>query len=106
MNIGRYYMDTLKFPLSFSRGKAVVLPENTEEYRSQAIAILTRTNIGEMPLEPTYGITDPSFNVLLKSEFLRNMATFWPEIRINDVSIDRQGDASGAVRLNISFEGR
>jgi hypothetical protein len=99
-------MDTLKFPLSFSRGRAIVLPENTEEYRSQAIAILTRTGLGELPLEPTYGITDPTFSVFLKSEFLRNMATFWPEIKINDVSIDRRGDASGTTRLNISFEGR
>lgn len=97
-------MDTLKFPLSFSRGRAVVVPENTDEYRSQAVAILVRTNVGEMPLEPTFGITDPSFSIFFNSEFLRNMNTFWPEIKITDVSVDARGSASGAVRLNVKFE--
>lgn len=99
-------MDTLKFPLSFSRGSAVVLSESSEEYKAQAIALLTRTGIGELPLEPSYGLTDPTFTVFLKSEFLRNVNTFWPEIKINDVSIDTRASASGNVRLNVAFEGR
>jgi phage baseplate assembly protein W len=99
-------MDTLKFPLSFNRGRAVTLSENSDDYKAQAIALIARTRRGEMVLEPTYGITDPTFTVFIKSEFYRNVSTFWPEIKISDLSVSSSANAGGVVRLNVSFEGR
>lgn len=98
-------MDTLKYPLSFSRGRAVTVAENSTAYQSQAVAIILRTQIGEMPLESTFGITDPSFNVFLKSEFLRCVNTFWPEIRIRSAELDTRPSGSGTAKLNVTLEG-
>ncbi len=99
-------MDTLKYPLTFSRGRAVTVAEFSLAYKYQAVAIITRTRIGEMPLEQTFGISDPSFSVFLKSEFLRCINTFWPEIRIQNAELDdSRGSASGSVKLNITLEG-
>lgn len=98
-------MDTLKYPLTFSRGRAVTLTEFSNAYQSQAVAIILRTRVGEMPLEQTFGVSDPSFNVFLKSEFLRCVNTFWPEIRIRSAELDGRPSASGAATLNITLEG-
>lgn len=98
-------MDTLKYPLNFSRGRAITIPERTDEYSSQAIAILIRTTVGEFPLEPTFGVSDPSFSTFMKSEFLRNMNTFWPEVRVVNAEIDDRASGSGVSRLKITFEG-
>jgi hypothetical protein len=98
-------MDTLKYPLTFSRGRAVTVAEFSDAYKSQAVAIVVRTRVGEMPLEQTFGISDPSFSVFLKSEFLRCVNTFWPEIQIKDASLNSRGSASGNAKLNITLEG-
>lgn len=98
-------MDTLKYPLSFSRGRAVTVAESSSAYQSQAVAIILRTRVGEMPLEQTFGVTDPSFNVFLKSEFLRCVNTFWPEIRIRNAELDNRASSSGSAKLNITLEG-
>lgn len=98
-------MDTLKYPLTFSRGRAVTVAESSPAYKSQAVAIIVRTRVGEMPLEQTFGIGDPAFSTFLKSEFLRCVNTFWPEIRIKEAELDKRGSASGAAKLNITLEG-
>ena len=98
-------MDTLKYPLTFSRGRAVTVAEFGPAYESQAVAIIVRTRVGEMPLEQTFGISDPSFSVFLKSEFLRCVNTFWPEIRIKDAELDKRASASGIAKLYITLEG-
>lgn len=98
-------MDTLKYPLTFSRGRAVTVAESSVAYQSQAVAIIVRTMIGEMPLEPTFGVSDPTFNVFLKSEFLRCVNTFWPEIRIQSAELQSRPSASGSAVLNVVLEG-
>lgn len=97
-------MDTLKYPLTFSRGRAVTVAEFSSAYQSQAVAIIVRTRVGEMPLEQTFGISDPSFSIFLKSELLRCVNTFWPEIRIRDAKLGRASDF-GEAKLKITIEG-
>lgn len=98
-------MDTLKYPLTFDRGRAVTVAESSAAYQYQAVAIILRTRVGEMPLEQTFGVSDPSFDVFLKSEFLRCVNTFWPEIRVRNAELDSRSSASGTAKLNITLEG-
>ena len=95
-------MDTIKLPITFDKGRMGVLTDGSREYYSQIIAIACQIERGEMPLEVTYGITDPTFTALRKSEIYQVLAVFWPEIKVNEVSIS-SSDKFGAKRLNVDF---
>lgn len=96
-------MDTIKLPISFDKGRMGVCADGSREYYSQIIAIVVQTERGEMPLEITYGITDPTFNALRKSEILQVLSVYWPEIKIKEISLSTP-DRSGKTRLNIDYE--
>ena len=95
-------MDTIKLPITFDKGRMGVLADGSREYYSQIIAIACQIERGEMPLEITYGITDPTFTALRKSEIYQVLAVYWPEIKLNEVSIS-SSDKFGAKRLNVDF---
>ena len=95
-------MDTIKLPITFDKGRMGVLADGSREYYSQIIAIACQIERGEMPLEVTYGITDPTFTALRKSEIYQVLAVYWPEIKLNEVSIS-SSDKFGAKRLNVDF---
>lgn len=98
-------MDTLKYPLSFERGSAEKLTENSIAYNSQAVALLLRTRVGEMPLEPTFGVSDSTFVNFYKSEFYRCLNTFWPEITVSALSVQERSSADGAVSVKVTIAG-
>ena len=98
-------MDTLKYPLSFERGSAATLTENSVSYNSQAVALLLRTRVGEMPLEPTFGVSDSTFVNFYKSEFYRCLNTFWPEITVSSLSIQERPSADGVASIKVTIAG-
>jgi hypothetical protein len=95
-------MDTIKLPITFDKGRMGVLVDGSREYYSQVIAIACQVERGEMPLEVTYGITDPTYTALRKSEIYQVLSVYWPEIKINDISIS-SADGFGRKRLNVDF---
>jgi len=97
-------MDTIKIPITFDKGRMGVLADGSREYYAQIIAILCQVEKGEMPLEVTYGITDPTFTVLRQSEIYQVLSIFWPEIRIREISLSPP-DKNGTRRLNVDFGG-
>jgi len=95
-------MDTIKLPITFDKGRMGVLADGSREYYSQIIAIACQVERGEMPLEVTYGINDPTFSAFRKSEVYQVLAVYWPEIKLNEISISSP-DKFGAKRLNVDF---
>jgi hypothetical protein len=95
-------MDTIKLPITFDKGRMGVLADGSREYYSQIIAIACQIERGEMPLEVTYGITDPTFTTLRKSEIYQVLSVYWPEIKIREISISAP-DRFGRKRLNVDF---
>jgi len=95
-------MDTLKLPMTFGRGRAATLIDGTRPYYSQIIAVATRIERGELPLEITYGVKDPTFSTLRESEIRYTIAQFWPEIQLT--LIERgQPTNDGEQRILIDF---
>lgn len=95
-------MDTIKLPITFDKGRMGVLADGSREYYSQIIAIACRVERGEMPLEIAYGITDTTFTAFRKSELSQVLSVYWPEIKVNEVSISSP-NKFGTQRLNVDF---
>lgn len=95
-------MDTIKFPLSFKNGVTEKLIENTDQYWAQFLAMMVRVESGEMLLEPTYGINDPTFSQLDVGRVKLVAGRFYPEIDIESVTVQRPS-ASGSQKIKISY---
>jgi hypothetical protein len=77
-------MDTIKFPMSFDKGRIGYLVEGSRDYYAQALSLAIQITPGQLPLEPIYGIKDSTFATFNKSALIQLAAYFWPEIVIND----------------------
>lgn len=95
-------MDTIKFPLSFKNGVTEKLAENTDQYWAQFIAMLVRVETGEILLEPTYGINDPTFSKLDTGRVKLVARRFYPEIEIDSVDVQRPS-TDGGQKIKISY---
>ena len=97
-------MDTIKFPISFKNGVTEKLPEGTDQYWAQFLAMLVRVETGEMLLEPTYGINDPTFSKLDTGRVKLVARRFYPEIEINSVDAQRpSGDGAQKIKISYSY---
>lgn len=81
-------MATFRIPLNIVNGSFAKLEDNSIDYQAQALSFAIKTNIGELPLEPTFGIVDPTFEPqnILQARAVMNQ--FWPEIVISSLSIE------------------
>jgi hypothetical protein len=95
-------MDTIKLPITFDKGRMGVLADGSREYYSQIVAIVCQVERGEMPLEVTYGVTDPTYTAFRTSEIYQVLSVYWPEIKVNEVSVSSP-DKFGRQRLNVDF---
>ena len=95
-------MNTIKFPITFDKGRMSVLQEGTRPFYAQIIALACRIEKGELILEQTYGVKDGTFGKFRKSELLYSMSTFWPEIRLTTID-QSSADKNGVSRLVVDF---
>lgn len=95
-------MDTLRLPIAFERGKAATLAEGTRPYYSQIVAVACRIERGELPLETTYGVKDPTFSKLRESEIRYTIGQFWQEIQLTLIAKDKPTN-NGEQRILIDF---
>lgn len=97
-------MDAMKFPLKFNEtnGGLVMTEERTDDYYRQILSIAARTEPGELPLTPAFGVMDPTFKSIDRGQFLFAAARFVPEIEILSVeTFMNEEDAQNIV--NFSF---
>lgn len=95
-------MNTIKFPITFDRGKISALEEFTRPYYSQIIALACQIEKGELPMEITYGVQDATFIRFSDAELRSLVARFWPEVQLTVVS-QTEPDASGNTQLIVDF---
>ena len=78
-------MDTLRLPLSFVSGAAVLNIYASKEFYEQILSIVIQTEPGELATK-SFGIPDPSFSNLARINPFEGIQQFVPEIEIKDVS--------------------
>ena len=81
-------MDTLRLPLSFVSGAAVVNIDASKEFYEQILSIVIQTEPGELAITKSFGIPDPSFSNLARINPFEGIQQFIPEIEIKDVSFE------------------
>ena len=95
-------MNTIKFPITFDKGRISVLEEFTRPYYSQVIALACQIEKGEFPLEITYGVRDATFVQFVDAELRSLAARFWPEIQLTVIK-QTDPDNNGNTQLIIDF---
>lgn len=97
-------MDTLKFPIEFLNGEVKKLTDSGDEYFAQLLALSIQIVPGELPLTPTYGIEDPTFDSSLTRDLAFTAGAFIPEIFVEQANV-RQNE-NGEVQVVLSFAKR
>lgn len=97
-------MDAMKFPLKFNEtnGGLVMTEEKTDEYYRQILSIAARTEPGELPLTPDFGVMDPTFKSIDRGQFLFAASRFVPEIEVLAVE-SLMSEEDGQNIVNFSF---
>ncbi len=96
-------MSILKIPLSIVNGSFKKLDIDSIQAKAQIIAFATKTAAGELPLEPTFGIVDPTFDADNIVQTRAIISQFWPEIVIGDFVVGKP-TTDGKLPVSISIE--
>lgn len=97
-------MTIIKLPFIVKNGSVTTVDESSIDGKAQIAAFAIRTNAGSLPLEPTFGITDPTFEPGNIVQARAVLAQFWPEIVIDELSIGDTG-ADGRVDVTLRIGG-
>jgi hypothetical protein len=93
-------MANFKIPFNIVNGSVASVTDGSIESKAQVVAFAVQTHRGELPLEPTFGITDPSFEPSNIFEARAVVTQFWPEIIIEDFQVGAVGK-TGRVDVSI-----
>lgn len=78
------------------------LEASSDQYAAQKIATILQTRLGDLPIRPSFGTTDPLFSEIDRASFYGNVAAFFPDIRVNEITEELQED--GILRTTVTFE--
>jgi phage baseplate assembly protein W len=100
-------MEALAFPFRFKRGRAATLDTADEAYYAQKVASVVSTGVGELPLRPLFGTSEPEFQTFDSSGLVYTCASNFPDIVINEIlqSITADGRLVVDVQFDILSEG-
>jgi len=97
-------VDTFKFPIRFRNREIEKIVDNTDDYYAHLLALSMQVIPGELPLNPDFGIEDPTFDDSLTRDLAFTAGAFIPEIIIDSAEIALNED--GQVKVNIAFSRR
>lgn len=100
-------MELLAHPFRLNKaGHAVTVTQDTDAAVEQQLAVIVQTRKRERALEPDFGITDPTFDVLDRAEVNAVLAEYGPEVRVRSLSRRALSERRVAVELVWVPEGR
>jgi hypothetical protein len=79
---------------------AAVVDQDSDQARAEQLAVLCLTRVGERPLAPGFGITDPTFDQLDPAEVVAGLAEHGPDVTVIDVHVDFEDDSTQLVRID------
>ncbi|MFZ9715945.1 MAG: hypothetical protein ACO3CH_00620 [Ilumatobacteraceae bacterium] len=93
-------MANFKIPFQIVNGSVASVADGSIEAKAQVVSFAVQTLRGELPLEPTFGISDPTFEPSNIFEARAVVTQFWPEIIIEDLKLSTVGN-NGRVDVSI-----
>jgi hypothetical protein len=97
-------VDTFKFPIRFANGGVEKFIDGTDEYYSHLLALVVQIQPADLPLNPQYGVTDPTFSESLIRDLALSVGGFIPEIIVENAEITIEDN--GESRIDIAFSQR
>lgn len=95
-------MSIFKIPFTVVNGSVAKHASDTIEAYAQIVTFAVKTLREELPMEPTFGITDPVFDPENANEAVAVLKQFWPEIVLTDFKISTINN-SGVVDVKIQI---
>lgn len=95
-------MDTIAIPVKFEGGSLRTITEGSDEYYAHLLAFALQTEEGEMVLNPSFGIQDPTFDDDLTFQLSLVAAQYVPEVSV--ISLVEQANSEGRVGMKVIFE--
>lgn len=94
-------MTAFAFPFRFHHSKIVTSEDGSDEFAAQRIMSVIKTEQGELPLNPTFGLNPPEFNTFDEANFLLSVNSNYNDIVIDQTEVIN--DNSGEVQIVINF---
>lgn len=95
--------EVLSYPFRIGHGgKVATVEQGTPQANGELIEVLILTRIGERPLSPTFGITDPQFTGVEATEITAGIAAHGPDVTVNDITATQQDTQTVVVHLDYS----
>lgn len=97
---------TIRFPFRLTAaGQVATAPYGSEQEVNDAIASIVLTDIGERPLAPGFGITDPVSQAIndvdMGSDIQAALSSFgFEDVSITDAAVSPQGSGRASVLVN------
>lgn len=87
------------FRIDYNNSRFGIVSDDTSTYRAEQIHAFLKTNQGERPLMPSFGIEDPVFNDFDADEFLDTFLDFYNSevIKINNIYINKSQGVTSSV---------
>jgi hypothetical protein len=86
-------------------GTIATIDQDTEQADAEQIAVLALTRIGERPLVPAFGISDPVFAGGIEvSELAAGLATYGPPVTIRNVTTRPVDEAGAELLVELEFD--
>lgn len=92
----------LSHPFRLHAGRVATVEQDSDTADAEQIAVLALTRLGERPLVPGFGMTDPTFVGFDEGELRGGVAVYGPPVTIHRVTTTQLGEAEQAV--DVAFE--
>lgn len=93
----------LSFPLRLlPNGEIATVEQRSADGDREAIVQLVLTRLGERPLNPGFGMPDPTFGGFEPTALAAALAIFGPPVRLTSVEVSPDGQL--AQRVHVEFE--
>lgn len=81
-------------------GAAATVEQDSDQANAEQIAVLVTTYLGERPLSPGFGVTDPVFGGLDNSEVLAGIEAFGPPVDVSDIRSTWESDSTQLISID------
>jgi len=96
-------VQVLRHPFALGlNGAVATIEDDSEAGEAQQLAVLCLTRTGERPVQPAYGVPDPTFAGFSRSAFIAAAARFGPPVRIAAVDVEPVDDTTQSVRIEFA----
>jgi phage baseplate assembly protein W len=83
-------------------GTVATVEQASDQGHKEQVAVLILTAVGERPMVPGFGVTDPTFNLLDPAEIAAGITAYGPDVRVIGVHVEFESDSTQLV--NVDFE--